>query len=218
MFPEKPTRFSVKKGNFRCLLQKKLLYASLFILTACGTMFTGTIHNVSIISNVRGADVFMNGRLQCQTPCSIALKKRISEYVFEVKKDGYQTAKIQLPSSINLVTVANTSNLSTGGTTDLSTGGFWVYNREILFTVMERENPTAADKKQTAILNYAFQNYDFIWSEVFSKTAGEYVTTLSKMTGLTNSQIFRLAEKDEMPIEPDVFALNVLKASQAGRK
>lgn len=112
-------------------------------------------------------------------------------YDIRLEADGYRPQETVLKSTVNVFTTYNLSNLSVGGLTDLSTGGFWTYGKNRILVILEKENttPDIADAEQ--------------------------ISALHALTGLSKKFIANEALKD---MEPDVFAKSILNAYETKNK
>jgi len=101
-----------------------------FCFTSCATMFKSSNDIVYIDSNVRKADVIIDGKLIGQTPFNGEIKKNSSTTI-TIKKDGYQSKTIVADTSIEpffWLNVAFYYFSSFAATTDLSTGAMYKYS------------------------------------------------------------------------------------------
>jgi hypothetical protein len=93
----------------------------------CASIVEGTSQNVSIISNVRGAHVIVNGVNVGTTPYSGPIKRGKSTTV-TLQKDGYETKTITLNTEIEPIFFGNIIFGGVlGSTTDLATGAMYKY-------------------------------------------------------------------------------------------
>lgn len=85
----------------------------------------GSTQPLNVDSNVRGADVLVNGTLVGQTPFSGEIK-RAKNITLLVRKDGYEAATLNLEGSI---VSSFWGNIIAGGglgsTTDFATGSMY---------------------------------------------------------------------------------------------
>lgn len=208
---------------------KKRLFPVVMILlsaTGCGTIVGGSNTNVRIMSNAENADIYIDGKRKCKTPCSARLSNSMFRYDIRVKAEGYKPQTTVLKSSVNVFTTYNLSNLSVGGLTDLSTVGFWTYGKNRILVILEKENPTPEETKQTEILRFAYANYADMQGEAFRNdnpealegdetpdiADAEKISALQALTGLSKKFIAEEALKDA---EPDVFAKAILKTYES---
>lgn len=205
------------------------IFTALLSVTACGTIVGGSNTNVRIASNVESADVFIDGKHKCRTPCSVRLSNSMFRYDIRLEADGYRPQETELKSTVNVFTTYNLSNLSVGGLTDLSTGGFWTYGKNRILVILEKENATPEEKKQTEILRFAYANYTEMQGEAFRNdnpeaaegdetpdiADAEQISALHALTGLSKKFIANEALKD---MEPDVFAKSILNAYETKNK
>ena len=146
----------------------------------------------------------------------------VKQYV-SICVDGYVPEETSLKSTLNVFTTYNTMNLSVGGLTDLSSGGFWTYGTNRMLVILDKIRTTPAERKRTDIMKFAYANYTEIQGEAFRNDtperrddgrvldiAGtENIAALSEMTGLSKQFIAKEALKDN---HPDEFTEIILKA------
>ncbi|USN48091.1 MAG: PEGA domain-containing protein [Pseudobdellovibrionaceae bacterium] len=96
-------------------------------LAGCASIVGGTSQTVSINSNVKGANVIVNGATIGTTPYNGPLKRGKSTTV-TLQKDGYETKTITLNTEIESIFWGNIIIGGVlGSTTDLSTGAMYKY-------------------------------------------------------------------------------------------
>ena len=88
-----------------------LIATTLLLITGCATLFTGTKDKITFNSEPSGATIYIDGVEQCKTPCTMTVKRSISDTEVEFKLDGYETRLITLSKELNLVSIINTINL-----------------------------------------------------------------------------------------------------------
>ena len=117
-------------------MQKFLLPFFILSLASCSTFLTGAKQQIVVRSNINGAEVFLNGEKACETPCTLTVKKRKKAYPITLKAEGWKDVTVELHSAVNAMLTSNSSNLSVGSLTDLTTGAFWAYNQDTLYVVL----------------------------------------------------------------------------------
>lgn len=160
------------------------------LVSACGTVFSGTQQNVTINTNVSGTKVFVNGMPICSTPCAIDLKRNQSNTIITVKKNGYEDATVVLSSQINPVSIINLSSIYSW-TTDFLSGGVWRYSPDAVYIEMEKLQMTTAERRQAEkaaeIRRFILFNFAFLKAE-----KEEYLNSLRHLTGLDKQKIIKL--------------------------
>jgi len=73
--------------------------ASSLCYTGCATLFSGSSDEVSLSSDPKGANVYVNGDNRGKTPITLSLKKG-KEYSIEFEKDGYEKKTWHLSYSL----------------------------------------------------------------------------------------------------------------------
>ena len=79
-----------------------------FFLQNCATILSGSTQSVTIDSNPKGAQVYVDGVKYGKTPVSIALKKPgLGDKFAELRLDGYESRTILLNKSLDGKTFLN---------------------------------------------------------------------------------------------------------------
>lgn len=128
-------------------MQKFLLPFFILSLASCSTFLTGAKQQIVVRSNINGAEVFLNGEKACETPCTLTVKKRKKAYPITLKAEGWKDVTVELHSAVNTMLTSNSSNLSVGSLTDLTTGAFWAYNQDTLYIVLSPVKGTRKKEK-----------------------------------------------------------------------
>lgn len=139
---------------------------SMFFLTSCATIFTGTKDTLRFDSEPQGATVYLDGLEVCKTPCTTKVKRSLSEKLAEIRLDGYETRVITLDRKFNAVSIINLFGLIGWGV-DAATGSLMKYDRKGYDIKLEKdkrtsliENPTKIeiDTKNKVVDVYVLQN------------------------------------------------------------
>lgn len=96
-------------------------------LGACSTIVKGDNQTVSILSNVKGADVYVNGEMIGQTPYTGPVE-RAADTTVTLKKTGYETKTVTLNTTFEPVFWGNIIfGGFIGSTTDMASGSMYKY-------------------------------------------------------------------------------------------
>ena len=82
-------------------------------LSGCATVLRGTSQKFEIASVPPGADVELSTGVKCTTPCHLKLKRK-TPFTATIKKDGFQTATVEVESKFNGA-AAGAGNILLGG-------------------------------------------------------------------------------------------------------
>jgi len=108
-------------------MQKTLLLTTCLLASSCASIFKGSQQDITIDSNVKGADISINGKLIGRTPFSGKIKRE-SEARLQVSKEGYESKVIVLDTGIEPIWFGNIiSGGVFGSTTDYGTGAMYQY-------------------------------------------------------------------------------------------
>lgn len=106
---------------------KCLVFLSCVLLSSCASIFKGAEQDVTIDSNVHGADIRLNGELIGTTPFSGKIKKQNDARILLSAK-GHESREIILDTSIEPFWFGNLIfGGAFGSTTDYSTGAMYQY-------------------------------------------------------------------------------------------
>ncbi len=119
-----------------------LAIASIFLMTSCATIFTGTKDAIRFDSNPQGAKVYIDGLEICKTPCTTQVKRSLSDKLVEIKLDGYETRVITLDRKFNAVSIINLGSLIGWGI-DAATGSLMKYDKKGYDIELEKDNKTS---------------------------------------------------------------------------
>ena len=110
--------------NIKTLL---VLLAGLTVLSSCSSIVKGKTQVVSIDSNVKNADIIVNGKTIGQTPYTGPME-RDSSTTITIKKDGYTSKTITPNTEIEPIFWGNIiCGGFIGSSTDASTGSMYKY-------------------------------------------------------------------------------------------
>lgn len=124
------------KTNARKAMVLLAVISMNILMSSCATIFTGSRQNVVVDSDVEGARVEVAGISYGTTPASVRLKKGFTGETVVVKKEGYETAVIQPPTTFNVVAVLNLFNLLFWAI-DAATGAIMKYDSNYVKVRME---------------------------------------------------------------------------------
>jgi len=125
-------------------LSTVLLAATMFIMSSCATLFTGTKDTIRFNTEPQGATIYIDGVEQCKTPCTLKVKRDINDTDVELKLDGYETRLITLSTEFNVVSILNLGSLLGWGI-DAISGAVMKYDRKAYDIIL--------DSKSTSMLN-----------------------------------------------------------------
>ena len=145
---------------------KKFLFLPLMLLSACGTIFSGTQQSITVNSNITEAKVYINGMPVCSTPCAVDVKRSQSNVFIMLKKDGYENVTAVLSSQINPVSIINLSSLYSW-TTDFLSNGVWRYAPDAVYVEMEKTNMTKVQHKSS--LDGYIKEASCLWQNLYTK-------------------------------------------------
>ncbi len=155
-----------------------LLVAAISIFfVSCATIVTGTKQSVSIMSNVDGADVFLDGSKIGQTPFVGEMPK--NGKTITIEKKGYKKYSIALSTSLEGIFWGN---IITGGTlgsiTDFASGAAYKYAPASFQVELIADKASLENfKMQYALRKFAMLNMSNISIDL-SNNSGTYLHSL----------------------------------------
>ena len=73
---------------------------AIVLCSGCATITRGTNEAFVIETEPPGAEATLSNGLQCSTPCSLIVKRR-GDFVVTIKKEGYETVRATVTSSVD---------------------------------------------------------------------------------------------------------------------
>lgn len=187
----------------------------LFMLSACGTIFTGWTQSVSFDSNVAGTSIYINGIKKCQTPCQIPLARQNNDQVIIARAPGYKEQQLTILRGVNIVSLLNLFSIPSW-TTDVASGAVWEYHPNAFYVDMvplypkdpktvtypHFQTPTFSlqSKQESKIRHYVLFNHAALTAESF-QNGGEYTAGLTELSHLSTSVITQIFQKQTTPVE-----------------
>lgn len=90
------------------LLPAALVLVALFSLSNCATIISGSQQKIPVVSNVPGAEVWVNGDYKDTTPCIVKVQRSYKvDQKLEIKKQGYKTETLILNRKFNEISTLN---------------------------------------------------------------------------------------------------------------
>lgn len=182
---------------------KKTVILSCLMLTACGTIFSGTGQEINFDSNEKDVEVFIDGVRACKTPCTYEVDRSISDLDIVAKKKGFRNQQITLRSNFNKMAVLNLSFL-TNWTTDFAFGGVWEYKRNNVYIDMEKlskQNASLDNNLAPNIRRFALFGYDEMKIEAAKNIGGEYISSLAAITKKDDAELIALINQSSNEVE-----------------
>ena len=182
---------------------KKTVILSCLMLTACGTIFSGTGQEINFDSNEKDVEVFIDGVRACKTPCTYEVDRSISDLDIVAKKKGFRNQQITLRSNFNKMAVLNLTFL-TNWTTDFAFGGVWEYKRNNVYIDMEKlskQNASLDNNLAPNIRRFALFGYDEMKIEAAKNIGGEYISSLAAITKKDEVELIALINQTSNEVE-----------------
>lgn len=127
-------------------LKHNILYSSLLLLGACGTIFSGSSQTITFDSNIKeNIDIYANGALVCtKTPCVVDIDRGSAPLTIIAKAKGYEDSVMQDEAKINTVSWGNLLSVYSW-TTDFATSSMWKYSESGVYINMRKKDMTTAE-------------------------------------------------------------------------
>ena len=182
---------------------KKTVILSCLMLSACGTIFSGTGQEINFDSNEKDVEVFIDGVRACKTPCTYEVDRSMHDLDIVAKKKGFRNQQITLRSNFNKMAVLNLSFL-TNWTTDFAFGGVWEYKRNNVYIDMEKLSKQSASLDNNLAPNirrFALFGYDEMKIEAAKNMNGEYISSLAAITKKDDAELIALINQSSSEVE-----------------
>lgn len=109
-------------------MKKKLLLTTCILASSCATIFKGSDQEVSIDSNVKGAEISLNGATIGTTPFHGKIKRQSGAKLI-LSKAGYESKTILLDTNVEPLFFGNIlSGGVFGSSTDYGSGAMYQYS------------------------------------------------------------------------------------------
>lgn len=176
------------KGTFSVAV---ILLMLPILQNGCATILVGSSQDITVNSNVPGAEVLFNGKVIGVTPLTTSVSKQIDS-ILEVRKEGYQPQTINMSTSL---TAAFWGNIIIGGllgsTTDQSTDSAYEYDPGSFQVTLLPEQASQLELDSIiAVANlrrFVLYNYTHIVRDS-SVEQGEHLEALSGMLSLKTKE------------------------------
>ena len=182
-------------------LKHNMLYSSLLLLGACGTVFSGTSQKINFDSNINeNIEIYVNGRLVCnQTPCSAEIERDSAPLTITAKAQGYEDAIVYDRSRINKAAIGNLFSVYSW-TTDFVSGAVWKYSEDGVYLNMRKKNMTKAEtdlyNQKANIKSFALYNFAEL-----KLNNPEYTLALKELTSKSQQELTYIIQNSATEVE-----------------
>lgn len=182
-------------------LKHNILYSSLLLLGACGTIFSGSTQTISFDSNIKeNIDIYANGALVCtKTPCVVDIDRGSAPLTIIAKAKGYEDSVMQDKAKINTVSWGNLLSVYSW-TTDFATSSMWKYSESGVYINMRKKDMTTAElnkyNKDAKIKAFALYNF----AELKLNNL-EYTLALQELTAKNSQDLAAVIKQADTEVE-----------------
>lgn len=182
-------------------LKHNILYSSLLLLGACGTIFSGSTQTISFDSNIKeNIDIYANGALVCtKTPCVVDIDRGSAPLTIIAKAKGYEDSVMQDKAKINTVSWGNLLSVYSW-TTDFATSSMWKYSESGVYINMRKKDMTTAElnkyNKDAKIKAFALYNFAEL-----KLNNPEYTLALQKLTAKNSQDLAAVIKQADTEVE-----------------
>ena len=182
-------------------LKHNILYSSLLLLGACGTIFSGSTQTISFDSNIKeNIDIYANGALVCtKTPCVVDIDRGSAPLTIIAKAKGYEDSVMQDKAKINTVSWGNLLSVYSW-TTDFATSSMWKYSESGVYINMRKKDMTTAElnkyNKDAKIKAFALYNFAEL-----KLNNPEYTLALQELTAKSSQELADTVKQADTEIE-----------------
>ena len=182
-------------------LKHNILYSSLLLLGACGTIFSGSSQTITFDSNIKeNIDIYANGALVCtKTPCVVDIDRGSAPLTIIAKAKGYEDSVMQDKAKINTVSWGNLLSVYSW-TTDFATSSMWKYSESGVYINMRKKDMTTAElnkyNKDAKIKAFALYNFAEL-----KLNNPEYTLALQELTAKSSQELADTVKQADTEIE-----------------
>lgn len=182
-------------------LKHNILYSSLLLLGACGTIFSGSTQTISFDSNIKeNIDIYANGTLVCtKTPCVVDIDRGSAPLTIIAKAKGYEDSVMQDKAKINTVSWGNLLSVYSW-TTDFATSSMWKYSESGVYINMRKKDMTTAElnkyNKDAKIKAFALYNFAEL-----KLNNPEYTLALQELTAKNSQDLAAVIKQADTEVE-----------------
>lgn len=182
-------------------LKHNILYSSLLLLGACGTIFSGSTQTISFDSNIKeNIDIYANGALVCtKTPCVVDIDRGSAPLTIIAKAKGYEDSVMQDKAKINMVSWGNLLSVYSW-TTDFATSSMWKYSESGVYINMRKKDMTTAElnkyNKDAKIKAFALYNFAEL-----KLNNPEYTLALQELTAKNSQDLAAVIKQADTEVE-----------------
>lgn len=182
-------------------LKHNILYSSLLLLGACGTIFSGSTQTISFDSNIKeNIDIYANGALVCtKTPCVVDIDRGSAPLTIIAKAKGYEDSVMQDKAKINTVSWGNLLSVYSW-TTDFATSSMWKYSESGVYINMRKKDMTTAElnkyNKDAKIKAFALYNFTEL-----KLNNPEYTLALQELTANNSQDLAAVIKQADTEVE-----------------
>ena len=182
-------------------LKQNILYSSLLLLGACGTIFSGSSQTITFDSNIKeNIDIYANGALVCtKTPCVVDIDRGSAPLTIIAKAKGYEDSVMQDKAKINTFSWGNLLSVYSW-TTDFATSSMWKYSESGVYINMRKKDMTTAElnKYNKDAKIKAFALYNFAELKLNNQ---EYTLALQELTAKSSQELADTVKQADTEIE-----------------
>ena len=182
-------------------LKYNILYSSLLLLGACGTIFSGSSQTITFDSNIKeNIDIYANGALVCtKTPCGVDIDRGSAPLTIIAKAKGYEDSVMQDKAKINTFSWGNLLSVYSW-TTDFATSSMWKYSKSGVYINMRKKDMTTAElnkyNKDAKIKAFALYNFAEL-----KLNNPEYTLALQELTAKSSQELADTVKQADTEIE-----------------
>ncbi len=182
---------------------KKSVLLAVLMLSACGTVLSGSNQNIRFDSNLKGVRIFVDGMEICKTPCVYPLERKSGSVVVVAKKKGYEDKQIILRSGLNGASVLNLVFWPCW-LTDVATGGIWQYSHNGFYVEMEKgdlASRTPSFFQKASFRQYALSNFGALKLDAATnRITSENFIALEVLNKLPSAQLQKIVNDSVSPV------------------
>lgn len=199
-----------------------LVILSTILLQGCSSIVSGTTQKISVNSNVKGAEVFLNGKPIGKTPVINAVVKRQESHSLMIKKDGYKDHVQTLHTRFDNWFWGNIIlGGVVGSTTDALSGTTHLLDPDSIYIELEEDGNSAKKTENkdgsAEIRSFVINSYTHLMKDI-KMGSGEHLKSLLSMMKIPQekrvSTVTKLRSMTELYDTVNDFTEEVVKLYQ----
>ena len=158
------------------------------LMSACGTIFTGTSDDIKFTANIPGVRLTVDKQPKGELPITVKQSRGFmngESFTAKFEAPGYETQEFQLKRQFNTVAVLDITSIPTSGGIDFLTGSLMRFEpTEYHIQMVKKGKGSAEIERELRLWRYALVNYRKVQSDL-ARGGGEHLESFGAAVGGT---------------------------------